>query len=146
MVSVYKSLDNYRYFLKKTVSFFSYISKLTLTRNYPKRGGIYFGAFFCLNIETLVLGSRSRFIGFTPKNDQRFWSIGVLECWTKPTLGFKVDKSLHYSITPADSRARERPLTTPLGVLIACDPRGPKSLFGILVMSSGPLTNEPKFP
>ena len=37
-----------------------------------------------------------------------YLSTGVLECWEKPEPQDSILKFLHYSITPADSRAQER--------------------------------------
>ena len=58
-----------------------------------------------LIIQNLVLWARSRFNDFVGNDNECFWSIGVLECWSVEKdkalvqIGF-VLSLLHYSISP----------------------------------------------
>jgi hypothetical protein len=55
------------------------------------------------NIENLVLRSRSEFNGFAGKDEERFWSTGVLEYWKKSKPEFQLElvlALLHHSTTP----------------------------------------------
>jgi hypothetical protein len=56
-----------------------------------------------MKVKNMVLWASSEISGFASKDDERFWSTGVLECWKKLKPEFQLDKSLsllHYSITP----------------------------------------------
>jgi hypothetical protein len=63
-------------------------------------------------MQNLVLNARSESSGFAGKDDEFFWSIGVLEYWSASKSegqNFKLNWFFHYSITPPLHHSRRLP-------------------------------------
>ena len=94
MLSAYKSLDNYRYFLKKPFLPRARYQSWLWRETTPKEPESTLAPFFIWTWKPEFSGSGRDSLGSLLRMTR---DTGVLECCTKPTLEFNLDKSLHYS-------------------------------------------------